>query len=145
MKRRVALSVVVVATVAACGSTATPSPTPTRTPAASVSTGPDPTPVPGGATAADSPALRIVAQNVAFSITDIVISAGSQAHIVLRNADQDVPHGFEVDDVSGTVVFKGDIIPGPADEEMVLPALKPGVYPFHCPVHPIMTGTITVR
>jgi plastocyanin len=65
--------------------------------------------------------------------------------LVLDNRDAGVPHGFQLSDANGNVIAKSEIIEGPAQRQVALPALVPGAHPFICPVHPNMTGMITAQ
>ena len=57
-----------------------------------------------------------------------------------------MPHNIEIKDASGAIVFKGDIITGPAETQLRRPGpRRPGTYTFVCTVHPNMTGTLTVQ
>ena len=53
-------------------------------------------------------------------------------------------HNVEIRDALGMLMFKGDIITGPAQVQYQVPALPAGTYQFVCTVHPIMVGTLKV-
>ena len=42
------------------------------------------------------------------------------------------------------VLFRGDLVTGPAKVDYDVPALPAGTYYFQCDVHPSMNGTVTV-
>ena len=42
------------------------------------------------------------------------------------------------------VLFRGDLITGPATVDYDLPPLPAGTYYFHCDVHPTMAGDVVV-
>ncbi len=69
---------------------------------------------------------------------------GCAVHHPLRQQGRRHPHNVAIKDPSGTEVFKGDIITGPAQADYQVPALPPGTYQFVCSVHPNMTGTLKV-
>ncbi len=134
---------------------------PTWTPA------PDATPVPacwseaftgGGATASPSPGgspapsgqpaattLKVVAQNIAFDVSELEAPAGQPFAIEFANQDAGVPHNVAIKEASGADVFKGEIFNGVETRTYQVPALAAGTYTFYCSVHPNMTGTLTVR
>ena len=56
-----------------------------------------------------------------------------------------VPHNVEIKDASGTTVFMGDLITGPAEATYAVDPLPAGTYTFVCTVHPNMTGTLTAN
>jgi plastocyanin len=62
--------------------------------------------------------------------------AGGQV-IVWRNSDRDT-HDVVFDDGSGGT---GRLAPNTLSQPITLP---PGTYPYHCSIHPTMTGTLTV-
>ncbi len=117
---------------------ATPTPPPSAGPTASGGA-----PAPSGA--AQGPALELSAQNIAYSTDSLQAPADAPFTIHFKNDDTGVPHNVAIKDTSGTEVFKGDIITGPAEADYNVPALKAGTYTFVCSVHPSMTGTITVQ
>jgi plastocyanin len=140
------LVVIVAAGTAACV-TATPGwtyiPAPSVTPLPSAA-------APGSASAAPSaPAgtLSISASGIAFEQTSVTAPAGKAFQIAFENKDPGTPHNIAIhkDNVTGTEVFKGAIVNGPATATYDVPALDAGTYAFVCSVHPTMTGTLTVR
>jgi plastocyanin len=85
----------------------------------------------------------IRAKDIAFEPTAVTIRAGTAITITLENADDGIPHGLLV--VRGDLpIAEAEIIVGPGRTTVELPPLDPGAYPFTCPVHPNMGGTITV-
>ncbi len=146
--------------VAACATTAPgwtyapPTPSPSAAPDASgsASTAPSaapsaeaPTPVPGGSGGDGSATVvQVSAVNIAYEQSQISAPAGTGFTIHFDNKDAGVPHNVAIKDASGTEVFKGDIITGPAQADYQVPALAAGTYTFVCSVHPNMTGTLTV-
>jgi plastocyanin len=86
----------------------------------------------------------IRAENIAFEPTAITIRAGAPITITLENADDGIPHGLAITD-GATQVVVSEIITGPGRTTVELPALGAGAYGFLCPVHPNMTGTLTVK
>jgi plastocyanin len=80
-----------------------------------------------------------------FDQSSLSAPAGQTFGIHFSNTNAAVPHDVAIRDAGGTVVFKGDIITGPAEATYVVPALSAGSYTFFCIVHPNMQGTLTVR
>jgi plastocyanin len=91
--------------------------------------------------------LDISAKDIAFNTNCLVAPANQPFTINFDNQDTGVPHnvaGF-TDSSATTVLFRGNVITGPAKESIKVDALKPGTYYFHCDVHPTtMTGTLAV-
>ncbi|HYO43005.1 MAG TPA: cupredoxin domain-containing protein [Candidatus Limnocylindrales bacterium] len=101
----------------------------------------DPTPVGGS----EAPGLVITARNIAFEPQSVTVPANVPLTLVLDNQDSGVPHDIQVSDANGNVIVKSEIINGPRQLQVALPALAPGDYPFICVVHPNMVGTITAE
>jgi plastocyanin len=92
-----------------------------------------------------SQAITIVAVNLAFEPTTVTVPAGQPFQIVLDNQDAGVQHNVQIfpgAELSGTPLFAGDLVTGPAQITYDVPALDAGTYAFNCVVHPNMTGTI---
>ena len=111
---------------------ASPGPTPVPTVAASSAGGA------GGAT------VDISALNMTYEQTEISVPADTAFVIRFDNKDPGTLHNVEIRDASGTPMFKGDVITGPAQVLYQVPALSAGTYQFVCTPHPIMVGTLKV-
>ena len=89
----------------------------------------------------------VVAEELAFSPTEIEVPADAPATITLDNRD-DVgtfgQHNLAVyeDDSYAALIGATELISGPGTGSVELPALAEGAYPFRCDVHPQMTGTV---
>jgi plastocyanin len=95
--------------------------------------------------AAKAGPINIVAKNIAFDVASIALPAGSDAQIVFRNDDQAIPHNVAIyrDSSTKDVLFKGDLITGPASKTYSFRAPPAGSYFFQCDVHPAsMHGTV---
>ena len=114
--------------------TATPAPLPTATPTPSVTA----TPLPLSTATPTPAAMQISAtiQNFAFSPNPITIAPGST--VTWTNRDG-VPHTVTADDGSWGSSTLG---PGGTYSHVFTSA---GSYPYHCAIHPYMTGTVVVR
>jgi plastocyanin len=86
----------------------------------------------------------IRAESIAFEPVAITLRAGVPITIAFENADDGVPHGLVINE-AGTELAATEIITGPARTTLEVPPLTAGRYEFVCPVHPNMTGTITVQ
>jgi plastocyanin len=89
--------------------------------------------------------INLVAVNIAFQQTRLTVPAGEPFRIVFQNQDAGVQHNvriFDNPDYSGTTIFQGDLVTGPATVTYDVPALEAGTYAFDCVVHPNMQGTI---
>jgi mono/diheme cytochrome c family protein/plastocyanin len=100
---------------------------------------------PSGSAATSGQIVSIMAQNIAFTTTDVAAPADSPFVIAFDNEDAGTPHNVLIKDASGAEVFKGDIFNGVATKNYDVPALKAGTYAFSCSVHPTMTGTLTAK
>ena len=96
---------------------------------------------PGGTT--------VVAKGLAFQPTEVSVPGGGQVTIHFDNQDSGIPHNmvvFDGSDATGTPLFTGDLVTGPATKDYTFPAPPPGSYFFHCEVHPTqMKGTLVVK
>ncbi len=126
---------------------AAPSAAPTAAPSASAGATPAPGESPGASQAPSGTVIRIVAQNIAFDVTDIEVPAGQPFQIEFVNNDAGIPHNIAIGEGSptGPVVFQGEIFNGVATVTYDVPALPAGTYGFICQVHPNMVGTITAK
>jgi plastocyanin len=83
--------------------------------------------------------VELEADNYYFKPTDISLTAGKQATIVVKN-EGNVEHNLTVEDLGVTK----DVEPGKSEKVPVTAAA--GTHPFHCQYHPTqMMGTITAR
>jgi plastocyanin len=101
--------------------------------------GPATTPAPGAVV------VKLEASNIAFTETSLTGPANAAFDLQFNNQDASVPHNVVIVDSTGTAVFTGDIFNGAATMDYAVPALAAGSYPFHCAVHPNMTGTLTIK
>jgi cytochrome c-type biogenesis protein CcmH/NrfG/plastocyanin len=120
---------------------------PAAAPAASGSAAPAASAGPSASVAPSAPTGSVVnetALNLAFGTSRLSAPAGTPFTIHFDNQDTGVPHDIEIRDSAGNTVFKGEMVTGPAQVDYAVPALAAGLYTFACPVHPNMTGTLTV-
>jgi plastocyanin len=83
--------------------------------------------------------VDLEADNYYFKPTDITLTAGKAATIVVKN-EGTVEHNLTAEGIG----VKQDVQPGKSEKVSVTPAA--GTYPFHCEYHPTqMMGTITAR
>lgn len=87
----------------------------------------------------DSPAAanRVTISNFAFSPPAITVAAGTEVR--WTNQD-DIPHTVTSND--GTS-FSSPLLDSGDEFHQRFP--KPGTYPYHCALHPFMTGKVIVR
>jgi plastocyanin len=100
--------------------------------------GEEPGPPDGGV-----PVVELVAQDIAFNPTDLTVPAGVPFEIAFDNRDAGQQHNvaiYDNPDFSGTPVFEGELVTGPAQTTYDVDPLEPGPYSFLCVVHPTMTG-----
>jgi plastocyanin len=140
-----ALFAIVLAAAACAASTgpgwtyAPPTVPPPSQPAASSEASAAPSAAPASAAPSDGGSggggdvVQISAFNIAFEQSEVSAPAGTPFTIHFNNKD-----------ASGTQVFKGDVVTGPAETDYSVPALPAGTYQFVCTIHPNMVGTLTV-
>jgi plastocyanin len=91
------------------------------------------------------PVVELAAQDIAFEPTELTVPAGVPFEIAFDNRDAGQQHNvaiFDNPEFSGTPVFDGDLVTGPAQMSYPVDPLTPGPYSFLCVVHPTMTGQI---
>jgi plastocyanin len=118
---------------------------PPETPAGSPeATGPAPS---GPSEGGGDVTTEVVAQGIAFDVTEIVLPAGQESTIHFVNNDAGVQHNIVIatDPNLTEQLFSGELITGPTETDYTVPPLEPGEYYFLCIVHPNMNGIVTVR
>jgi mono/diheme cytochrome c family protein/plastocyanin len=121
---------------ASAGGSAAPSAAP------SGSSAPSAAPSGGGA---GGTTLQQVASGVQFGTASLEAPANQPFSIDFDNQDAGIPHNIQIADASGTMVFEGDTVNGPAKITYNVPALAAGSYKFSCKWHPTMVGDLTVK
>jgi plastocyanin len=118
-----ALGILLMLTLAACGSGATS--------AATLAT-------------AEPNSPRITARDVHFDRSELSVPSGRPFTLVFENADG-APHNVAIytDPSAATLLFRSDVFGGPATRAYAVPALPAGSYFFRCDVHLDMLGTLT--
>jgi plastocyanin len=93
-----------------------------------------------------APAVQVAAQNLEFDTNEIDLPPGTASTIAFDNKDAGVQHNIAIyaDDSLGELLFKGDLVTGPATATYDVPAIPAGTYFFHCDVHPTMNGSVVV-
>jgi plastocyanin len=125
-----AITVLSGAAVAACGGKGTSYQTPTQPPSVARSATVTTSGTSTGAT------TTVTVQNFAFTPQNVTISVGSS---VTWTFPSTVAHNVTADDSS----FASGTLSG--GQTYVRTFDKAGSYPYHCAIHPNMTGTVTVR
>ncbi len=106
------------------------------------------TPAPSESLAPDAEHVAVTAENIAFDVKELSVTAGKAFAIDFTQKDAGVGgHNVEIRDGGGKTLFKGTVLTDPGQATYVVPALTAGTYTFICSVHPIpaMTGTLTVK
>jgi len=144
------------ACVSSAGASWTFAPPPSITPPPAASGSPEASgaapSAPAGSVAPSAPAasggtadVTITALNIAFTESSVNAPAGKAFTIDFDNQDASVPHDVYIKDGSGTQVFAGAIVTGPAQTMYNVPSLAAGSYTFFCSIHSNMTGTLVVQ
>jgi plastocyanin len=130
---------------------ATPVPPASGSPAAGGSAAASAAPVASGpvasgpAASASTADVTITALNIAFTQSSVNAPAGKPFTLLFDNQDHSVTHDVYIKDASGTQVFAGAIVTGPAKMTYDVPSLAAGTYTFFCSIHSNMTGTMVVQ
>lgn len=105
---------------------------------------------PSAATAAAAtlniPQGASVQGNPAYDPNPLTVKVGDT--IAVNNKDiapHTVTNGKDATDPNMGKLFDTSIINAGDSAEIVTTGMKPGEYPYHCSVHPYMTGTLTVQ
>jgi plastocyanin len=88
--------------------------------------------------------VTITAQGIDFTTKDVIAPKDTDFTIAFDNQDP-APHDVVIKEGSGTVVFQGAVVTGPAVQIYNAPPLAAGTYSFVCSIHPAMVGTITAE
>jgi plastocyanin len=84
--------------------------------------------------------------NPAYEPDPLTVKVGDT--IAVNNKDiapHTVTNGKDATDPNMGKLFDTSIINAGDSAEIVTTGMKPGEYPYHCSVHPYMTGTLTVQ
>ena len=87
------------------------------------------------------------AASTGFLTDSVEIEANDRPiRICFENGDEGVPHNVAIaGEHGGELLFNGEVVEGPATVRYELPDLEPGMYHFHCEIHPdTMTGTLEI-
>jgi plastocyanin len=136
------LAMVVLLISAGCGDSGgtgatspTEDPSFTQTPSSSPATCDEP----------EATTIELVASNVRFDVTCLVVPAGEPLDVTLRN-EENVNHNFSIYTREFASEFTGEIAFGGETFQYDVPALEPGEYLFQCDFHPgDMEGPLIVR
>jgi plastocyanin len=161
--RNAALLTSLVLTLGACASSAAPNwtyappPSPSASPSASAGSSASPSagaspaasaasPLPSGSAAGNpATALNLVASGLHYDKDSLEATANKPFQINFDNQDQATMHNVQIADATNAVVWKGDIVTGPAKTTYTVTPLAAATYTFYCVVHPDMKGTLTVK
>jgi plastocyanin len=132
---------------------ATPRPSvsasPSAAPSASASTQPSASGGQGSPAASPGNVVTVVATSAAkFDTPELTMQANTPFTLVFDNQDATAPHNVILQNPDGSNVQMGgdtNFFTGPAKRQYQIGPLTAGKYPFHCQVHPNMTGTLTVQ
>jgi plastocyanin len=93
--------------------------------------------IPKGASVQGNPAYEPDPLTVKVGDTIAVNNKDTAPHTVTNGKDATDPNMGKLFDTS--IINAGD------SAEIATTSMKPGEYPYHCSVHPYMTGTLTVQ
>ena len=116
---------------------------PTAAPPVTAPPSADLTPVPGAG--GGEPLGTVIARNIAFEPPVLAVPASEAFVLALRNEDSGIPHTLQVSDPNGGAIATTDVITGPGEAEVDVPALEPGSYTLVCTIPPTMTATLTAE
>lgn len=95
-------------------------------------------------TVAGPPYTQIVIEDSSPYFVPVTATIASGSPIRWENptpTHHTITHNACVDDSAPCAFDSGTVAPG---ETYTLPGLPPGRYPYHCRIHPIMRGVLTV-
>ena len=119
-------------------------------PAATSAEGGDATPTSEGTAAAGS-GLEIEAEDTAFSTDTLDAPAGETFTVEFKNRDDGIGHTFslypsqQAAQTDEDPIASSELVQGPADRSVSVPALEAGEYYFQCDIHNTMNGTLTAQ
>jgi cytochrome c oxidase subunit 2 len=100
----------------------------------------------GSAVALSIPAGAATPGNPAYSPATLTVSKGE---VITVSNDDTAPHtvtnGASPGEPDAGQLFDTSIIMAAGTADIDTSTIDPGEYPFHCTVHPFMTGTLTVQ
>lgn len=102
----------------------------------------------GGEDGGPGARVNLVAADIAFDPTDLLVPAGEPFTIAFDNRDAGTPHNvaiYDNEERTGTALFEGDLVTGPVTVDYPVEPLPAGSYFFLCVVHPQMTGRIEAK
>lgn len=104
----------------------------------------------GGAPSGEAPAapdadVVVTAKGAQWVEKELAIPADASFSLAFDNKDPGMPHDVVIRDAGGAVVWKSELVTGPAVVVYDVPAIPAGQYAFVCTVHPNMTGTVTAQ
>lgn len=92
----------------------------------------------------DPNAVKIVASGLQFTTKDVAAPAGKSFPLVFES-QTGIPHNIAISRDGAEPVFRSDVFSGPGTRTYQIDALSAGTYAFKCDVHPVMTGSLTVK
>jgi mono/diheme cytochrome c family protein/plastocyanin len=104
------------------------------------------TPAPQATLGPDATILEIIAQQVAFDVSELTAPADEQFGIHFTQNDAGVGgHDVDIRTPDGTKVADNPILQEPGETTYTIEPLDAGAYEFFCSVHPSMNGVLTVE
>ncbi|MEX1253458.1 MAG: cupredoxin domain-containing protein [Dehalococcoidia bacterium] len=103
------------------------------------------------ATASGSTELEIEAEDTAFSTDTLEAPAGEAFSVAFTNSDDGIGHTFSLYasqaavDANEDPIASSELLQGPAERSVDVPALDAGEYYFQCDIHTSMNGTLTAQ
>jgi plastocyanin len=94
------------------------------------------------------PSLVLVADDLRFSPTRLVVEADRPFEVMLDNRERGIPHNVSIyrDDRAESAILVGEISIGESQTTNRVGALAAGTYFFRCDIHRVeMTGALEVR
>jgi plastocyanin len=96
---------------------------------------------PGSRLPIPSGAVELKATNATFAPARLTVAADQAFELYFDNADS-MPHNVVIVAADGQRVFVGEVLGGPAQRLLRVPALAPGVYQLRCDIHSEMAGEL---
>ncbi|MBW3619233.1 MAG: cupredoxin domain-containing protein [Actinobacteria bacterium] len=89
--------------------------------------------------------VTIAAENSnQFTANEMVLPANEEVGVVFENNEAGTPHNWSlyVSDAAVESIVVGEVVTGPAVDEIIFTSPEPGEYYFQCDVHPNMNGQL---
>lgn len=92
--------------------------------------------------------VEIAAENSnEFTANEMVLPSAVEVGVVFDNREAGVPHNWSLytSDAATEAIVIGNVITGPATDDVIFTSPDPGEYYFQCDIHPNMNGQLVTE